>query len=262
MAVFVSHSSKDDAFFVRLLVRMLEFHGVDYWYSRTKLRGGDHFAAEIDAGIQSADVMLLIASENSLQSPWVTHEIQMFRDARPAGRVIPLIISDVNPNKLNELGIGVFQYIRFDECLLTGFELLFQVFGYQFLYPRLSVRKQERRANTTRSRLRFAFWDQFHRASGIGKFEELDIHPSLIEKLIGSVRIASASFVFRDREDHRVLDREAVVSSTGRDVCRDFRDTSAKAIIVVETIAESLWERYEIVPIERRANKEATGLTP
>lgn len=230
---------------------MLEFHGIDYWYSARNLTGGDHFPARIDSAVESADAMLLVVSENALRSEWVVHEIKTFKDVRPAGRIVPLIISEIDPRHLAALGIADLHYIRFSDCFLTGFEALFQLFDQDFLKPRLTVRNKDRRISSVRQRLRYGFWKNYHEATGSGKFEEFDRRFSQVQKLIEALKPSAASYTFVSREGKRPCDSPDAVEATVREVCSSL-GSGMKAITVVESIAESLWERFEVIPRDRR----------
>lgn len=255
MPVFVSHSSKD-AYFVRLLARLLEFHGLDYWYSAKNLRAGDRFGASIDEAVKTADVMLLVVSEAAVRSEWVSYEVSSFRAIAPTGRIIPLLLSEVDPASLAALNIVDLQYIKFYECFNAGFEALFQALGQQFLKPRIQERAGERRVSSVRQRLRFGLWKSYHEATGQGKFDELDLRYSQIHKLIEALKSAASSYSFVTR-DGETCETGVVVENTVRDVCREFGNSKAKAITVVEDVAESLWERFNVIPKERRKARGA-----
>jgi len=257
MPVFVSHSSKD-AYFVRLLARLLEFHGLEYWYSARNLRAGDRFGVAIDEALRSADVMLLVVSEAALQSEWVSYEISSFRTIAPSGRIIPLLLTEVDPGSLARLNIADLQSINFYECFNAGFEALFQALGHQFLRPRIQQRTGERRLSSVRQRLRAGFWKSYHEATGHGKFDEFDLRYSQIQKLIEVLKAAALSYSFTTRDGEPCATDEIVEAAT-RDVCRGFGSAKAKAITVVEDVAESLWERYNVIPKERRKAQSTTG---
>jgi TIR domain/Pentapeptide repeats (8 copies) len=75
---FVSYSSKDDPFARRLYMRMREA-GLRVWFAAEDMKGGDKLRDQIDRAIQVHDRLLLVLSENSLQSKWVELEIRRAR---------------------------------------------------------------------------------------------------------------------------------------------------------------------------------------
>ena len=72
---FISYSSKDDEF-ARRLHADLQDNGVRCWFAPDDLRIGDKFRARIDEAIRLHDKLLLILSEDSVNSPWVDNEVE------------------------------------------------------------------------------------------------------------------------------------------------------------------------------------------
>ncbi len=75
---FISYSSKDEEFAKRLYARLREEH-LRVWFAPEHLRAGRKLHEEIDRAIQLHDRLLLVISENSMQSNWVTAEIRNAR---------------------------------------------------------------------------------------------------------------------------------------------------------------------------------------
>lgn len=71
---FISHSSKDKEF-VERLYSDLQSNGVRCWYAPEDLKIGEPFLLGIDQGIRVHDKLLLILSEESVNSGWVQHEV-------------------------------------------------------------------------------------------------------------------------------------------------------------------------------------------
>ncbi len=96
--VFISHSSKDDAF-VRELRESLAYHDQDAWIDSRELRGGDPLWSEIQEAIESASGFAVVVSPHSKDSEWVGKELKHALDVqRRRGkdryRVIPLSLDD------------------------------------------------------------------------------------------------------------------------------------------------------------------------
>ena len=79
---FLSHSS-DDADFVDRLYSDLQNEGVRAYYAPHDLKGGEKLHVQINEAIRVHDKLVLILSENSMESNWVEHEI---REARQRER--------------------------------------------------------------------------------------------------------------------------------------------------------------------------------
>lgn len=103
--LFISHSSRDDAFVRDLRARLAE-HGQDGWIDSRELRGGDPLWSEIQEAIEAASAYAIVVSPDALQSRWVGKELRHALDVqkacgRDAFRVIPL--------SLNGTGLGVLE---------------------------------------------------------------------------------------------------------------------------------------------------------
>ena len=77
---FISHSTKDQPFAERLYSD-LKKAGVKCYYAPEKLKGGEKIYDQIDSAICFHDKLLLVLSEDSLASEWVTTEIRRCRKA-------------------------------------------------------------------------------------------------------------------------------------------------------------------------------------
>ena len=72
---FISYSSKDDGFATELHTRLQEQH-VRCWKDSEDLKIGDKFQDEIERAIRLHDKLLVVLSENSVNSSWVEREVQ------------------------------------------------------------------------------------------------------------------------------------------------------------------------------------------
>ena len=73
-SVFISYSTKDKEFAQRLNDD-LQNNGVRCWFASEDIRGGKKLHEQIDVAIRTQDRLLLILSENSMESEWVKMEI-------------------------------------------------------------------------------------------------------------------------------------------------------------------------------------------
>jgi hypothetical protein len=72
---FLSHSTKD-AGFVQVFFSMLDTEGVSCWYAPQDLRIGSDIRETLDEVIREKDKLLLVLSENSVRSAWVSREVE------------------------------------------------------------------------------------------------------------------------------------------------------------------------------------------
>ncbi len=71
---FISYSSKDDKFAVKLYDALQEA-GIRCWLDKHEIRVGDELQSKINEGIRLWDKVLLLCSKDSLTSSWVRKEI-------------------------------------------------------------------------------------------------------------------------------------------------------------------------------------------
>ncbi len=102
---FISYSHKDEDFARRLYSRMKEAN-LRVWYAPEEMRGGRKLHEQIFSAIQVHDKLLLVLSENSLQSEWVMTEIHRARKAE----------RDESRRKLFPIRLVDFNAIREWEC--------------------------------------------------------------------------------------------------------------------------------------------------
>ena len=74
-SVFISYSSKDQAFAERLYAD-LQAKNVRCWFAPEDLKTGDEFRTRIDEAIRVYDKLLLVLSQNSVGSSWVKKEVE------------------------------------------------------------------------------------------------------------------------------------------------------------------------------------------
>jgi len=72
---FISYSSKDDDF-ARRVHADLQAQNVRCWFAPEDLKIGDKFRMRIDEAIRVHDKLLLVLSENSVNSAWVEKEVE------------------------------------------------------------------------------------------------------------------------------------------------------------------------------------------
>ena len=102
--IFISHSTKDDAF-VAELRQALELRGLTVWVDSRSLRGGDQLAPEIEQAISESRAVLVVVSQHSLNSEWVHDEVDYARRVlRKRGvepfPIIPLLLPGTTPAAL------------------------------------------------------------------------------------------------------------------------------------------------------------------
>lgn len=74
VVVFLSHSSKDKKF-IRRLAADLESHGIGVWLDEQQIHVGDSINDKISQGLADSDYLLIVLSEDSVNSEWVKKEL-------------------------------------------------------------------------------------------------------------------------------------------------------------------------------------------
>jgi hypothetical protein len=95
--VFVSHASEDKNRFVTDFARRLIGKGVDAWYAEWEMKPGDNLIDKIfEEGIGSAEALIVVLSNKSVDKPWVREEMKagFVRRVQSQTRLIPVVIDD------------------------------------------------------------------------------------------------------------------------------------------------------------------------
>lgn len=98
MEIFISYSHKDKNR-VKDIINALVTSGHKVWYDTLNIQPGDNFITKINEGIMNADVLLIILSNNSVNSGWVRKEYSAMalKDiSEEHKRIIPVLIDDVS----------------------------------------------------------------------------------------------------------------------------------------------------------------------
>ena len=137
-SVFISHSSEDN-YFVDFLIELLKFHRVDTWADRSNLEAGRTFTLEIEQALVECENLLVVMSEHSSRSPWVTREISHFKAVNPSRPGDSAPDSRADPDKIYE-GLGLVTQLRCYESFLESLRELFRLLGCA-LFPPTENRK-------------------------------------------------------------------------------------------------------------------------
>lgn len=99
--VFISHSSKNASFVLRLK-EVLTKHGLKSFMSKTNIRGAQEWHDEIGTALKRCDWFLLVLSPQSVDSAWVKHElIYALQENRYRGHIIPVLYKNCDQESLS-----------------------------------------------------------------------------------------------------------------------------------------------------------------
>ena len=98
MKVFLSHTSKDKPK-VEALARALAAEGFDPWLDKWEILGGDDIVQKINQGLAECDAGLIVYSEHTADSRWVTAESSFLTlmSVENGRKLIPVKIGDDAP---------------------------------------------------------------------------------------------------------------------------------------------------------------------
>ncbi len=163
--VFISHSSKDRDFVIRL-ASDLEGAGHSVWYAEWEIKVGDSIVQKINQGLAESGYLLIVLSPNSATSRWVQQELNtalikqlnhrdvtvlpvLWRDCR-----IPLLLQDI-------------KYADFREDYSTGLQELLDVLEREPSVQRPDSPGRRRPRRSVRDILRDNIWQGIGAIVGI-----------------------------------------------------------------------------------------------
>jgi hypothetical protein len=261
-SVFISHSRRD-RYFVNLLVALLKFHEVKTWWSEYDIEPGTRFRTLIDDGLQNAESLIVVVSQHSAASKWVTMELATFLEKRPDARVIPLLLDRTNPDEVIDR-LTDYQTLSFADDMLGGFEKLTELYGKRFL-PRVERRTKDTRRNTTErrskgdrrkspliQRMRIGFWKAFTGRWGIGEFALIPLSVSQMMRTIEAIAEEADKYRYR-QADGNYAPAMTVLEEATNQVWQEYRRKDVmKAVYVVEAIAELIHATYQVSQPDQR----------
>ena len=129
--VFLSHSSKDRDFIVRL-VRVFKHHKIHYWYSATHISGAKQWHDEIGRALNRCDWFLIVLTPNAVRSHWVKRELLFaLNEARYNERIVPLLRKPCEYSRLSWT-LPEFQFVDFTGSFEVGCRQLLKVWKIEY----------------------------------------------------------------------------------------------------------------------------------
>lgn len=108
-SVFISHSSREPDFGIaKTLAEALESIGINVWWDKEGLEGGDYFPVEILEAVIRQHFFIFIVSKRSVRSKWCLREL--IRATELEKDIKPLILEQV-PHKNSTLELAGLQYV-------------------------------------------------------------------------------------------------------------------------------------------------------
>lgn len=105
--IFISHSSVDKPHIRIILAKLVDRINLkfpaDFWYDEWKLVSGGCTPRELEQGVDGADILVLFASANSLNSNWVDLEWVTKYDEEIRNGSIKVIVARIDDTKTSDL---------------------------------------------------------------------------------------------------------------------------------------------------------------
>jgi TIR domain len=129
--VFLSHSSKDRDFVVRL-ARVLRRHKVGYWYSATHIAGAKQWHDEFGRALARCTWFLVVLTPDSVRSQWVKRELLFaLNEQRYSERIIPVLRRPCEYSRLSWTS-PEFQIVDLTRNFDVGCRQLLRVWGIEY----------------------------------------------------------------------------------------------------------------------------------
>lgn len=145
--VFLSHSSKDRKFVLRL-ARVLRKHRIRYWYSAKHIAGAKQWHDEIGRALARCQWFLVVLTPHSVASQWVKRELLFaLNESRYNERIIPLLRKPCRHVRLSWT-LSEFQFVDFTGSFEDGCENLLRVWGLSSGQTRGRTRHRSARPKT------------------------------------------------------------------------------------------------------------------
>lgn len=266
--VFLSHSH-DDQGFTEFIAELLNAHDLNPWHSGASVESGSRFQEGIEKSIKNSCAMIVIASENALNSRWMTREITLFINHHPNSPIIPIKVENVDLDKIYD-GLSSYQYVDFKRNPTSGLKMALKTLN-RILFKFDSANKNhfsERRTNDRRKnppeiKLRDGLWIAFSRVTELGKFENFDfsvVFPRTHMDLIGAMHAELLRYLFTDSRNtekrYSFSETEALIAEAWESMLN--RRYSTTPIIMIEEIVRKIRTEYSIKTKDRRASRTST----
>ena len=126
-SVFISHSSREPDFSItKSLAESLEDIGVNVWWDKEGLEGGDYFPVEILEAIIRQHFFIFIISNESIKSKWCLREL--IRATELEKDIKPLILEHI-PKEKSPLEIAGIQYIDISSGIQKSLPSILRALG-------------------------------------------------------------------------------------------------------------------------------------
>ncbi|HVP55225.1 MAG TPA: toll/interleukin-1 receptor domain-containing protein [Candidatus Eisenbacteria bacterium] len=144
--VFLSHSSKDRAFVLRL-TKVLDRHRVSYWYSASHIFGAKQWHDEIGRALAQCNWFLVVLTPNAVRSHWVKRELlYALNEIRYNEKIIPLLYKPCNHSRLSWT-LGEFEFADFVGDFEQSCQNLLRIWRIKYKPP--SARRGARKSTKT-----------------------------------------------------------------------------------------------------------------
>ena len=265
LKIFISFSYKDICQ-ANFLHHILDYYNLRTFFSPVHCEKGKIYPKEILKNLKNSNILLVIVTNNTLQSRWVTKEISTFEFNLKGRRIIPLIFDKVDLSQISP-GFNKYEYIDFSDWT-NGFTDLLCIFGVAFLTNSsqdLSLERRhlsDRRSDDIRLRLQTSLWNYYSNAYRLSFKDLVKLDERGFYYFCRSILPAVAKYYFLD-EFGNLYNYQHVIKLYAEKAWSFFRNHSeskyAKAIELTIYLSDILTSSYNIKWIDRRKDRRTFG---
>lgn len=129
--IFLSHAAADRQFVLRL-IRVLDRHGIPYWYSSQHIRGAQEWHDEIGQALDECNWFLVVLTPVAVRSIWVKRELTFaLNETRYRERIIPLLRKSCEYRKLSWT-LPQFEFVNFTGDFDAGCQQLLRIWRVKY----------------------------------------------------------------------------------------------------------------------------------
>jgi len=126
-SVFISHSSREPDFSItKSLAESLEGIGVNVWWDKEGLEGGDYFPVEILEAIIRQHFFIFVISNESIKSKWCLREL--IRATELEKEIKPLLLEHI-PKEKSPLELAGLQYVDISSGIHNSLPSILRALG-------------------------------------------------------------------------------------------------------------------------------------
>ena len=128
--IFISYSQNDKDFVSELTRNISKKTSLTYWIDNQNIHIGESLNKKITKGIEACKYFFIIISESSINSKWVSKELELalkrHKSKRRRPNIIPIFIDEIAPDLHNKLVESINDFLGIDYSSFENFDLFLE----------------------------------------------------------------------------------------------------------------------------------------